>query len=99
MIKPIKIVDVAPYYIVCLFNNGELRKFSLEPIFFSKVDKSIIDSIFSENKFNTVKIGTLGQLFWENVATMKDEKGNSISCEYDISPEFVYHHSKAFVPK
>jgi len=99
MIKPIKIVDIAPYYIVCLFNNGELRKFTVEPIFFSKVNKSIIDNIFSINTFNTAKIGTLGQLYWDNVATMKDEKGNPISCEYDISPEFVYHHSKAFVPK
>jgi hypothetical protein len=98
MIKPIKIVDVAPYYIVCLFNNGELRKFTVEPIFFSKVSKRINDRIFNKSIFNTVKIGALGQLYWENVATMKDEKGLPFSCEYDISPEFVYQHSKTFVP-
>jgi hypothetical protein len=96
MIKPVKIVEVAPYYIVCLFNNGEVRKLTVEPDFFSKVSKSINDSIFNTNIFNTVKIGELGQLYWENLATMKDEKGDPIPCEYDISPEFVYHYSKTF---
>lgn len=99
MIKPIKIIEVAPYYIVCLFNNGELRKLTVEPAFFSKVSKSVNETIFSKNIFSTVKIGELGQLYWKNAATMKDEKGNPIPCEYDISPEFVYHNSKAIVKK
>jgi hypothetical protein len=93
MIKPLKIIEVAPYYIVCLFNNGELRKLTVEPNLLDKTNKSITDLIFNKNIFTTVKIGEMGQLYWENIATMKDEKGKLIQCEYDFSPEFVYHNS------
>jgi hypothetical protein len=94
MIKPLKIIEVAPFYIVCLFNNGELRKLIVEPMLFVKINKTSADALFDKNIFNSVKIGEMGQLYWENIATMKDEKGNLIPCEYDLSPEFVYHHSK-----
>ena len=56
-------------------------------------DKAIAHKILMPDFFKTVKIGELGQIYWLDAAQMKDERGNSIKCEYDMSPEFVYHHS------
>jgi len=90
-IKPTQILSVAPYYIVCQFNNGEIKKIDVT----SCLDKNniYVKTILTENVFKTAKIGELGQIFWDNIAEMKDENNNTIKCEYDLSPEFVYHYS------
>lgn len=52
-----------------------------------------ISKLYDEAIFRQVCIGEAGQLFWKDITTMKDEKGNTIPCEYDISPEFAYYSS------
>ena len=93
MIKVNKIIEAKPFYIICQFNNGEIKKLMVEDILKNQKNnpysKKIEDAVF----FATVKIGEFGQLYWENGAQMKDEKGNSFVCEYDMSPEFIYHNS------
>ncbi|MCX6350596.1 MAG: hypothetical protein NTX03_01910, partial [Bacteroidetes bacterium] len=54
------------------------------------VDKEKMNDV---NFFKQAKIGDLGQVFWMNAAWMKDENGTRIQCEYDLSPELVYHYS------
>ncbi|RRO17775.1 hypothetical protein [Flavobacteriaceae bacterium 14752] len=57
-------------------------------------DQYISKIIENEDIFKKVEIGNYGQILWHNVAYMKDLDGNKIPCEYDISPEFAYIHSK-----
>jgi hypothetical protein len=93
MIKPIEITIHPAYSLLCKFSNGELKKLFVEPILLQEKNKKIADKILNPNFFNQVKLGELGQIYWQDAAEMKDEKGNTISCEYDLSPEFVYHYS------
>ena len=45
------------------------------------------------NTYKAAKIGSFGEIYWENVGEMKDYDGTIIACAYDISPEFAYYHS------
>ncbi len=94
MIKTEKIIEAKPYFIVCKFNNGEIKKLFVEPLFSQNKNSFSAQKILDKDFFGTVRVGDLGQLYWKDAATMKDENGNSISCEYDMSPEFVYFNSQ-----
>lgn len=94
MIKVTQIIEVKPFYIICKFNTGETKVFTLNEAMEDKSENRFVKKIKQEDVFAKVKIGEFGQLYWENSAEMKDEKGNTFICEYDMSPEFVYHHSK-----
>lgn len=81
-----------PFKILCTFKNGENRIFNLEQIL--DKNKKYTNKILSPAVFSEVKVGSLGELYWDGVAEMKDLHGNMISCEYDICPDFVYMHSE-----
>ena len=93
MIKAVEIIDVNQYNIICKFNNGEVKQINLEKFILesnSFVNKQkLLDPLF----FKQAEIGNLGQLYWANAAYFKDENGNKMSCEFDLSPEFIYHNS------
>ncbi len=94
MLKAVEIINSNPYKIVCKFNTGEIREINLENLILesnSLVNKEkLLDPAF----FNKAAIGNFGELFWENAAYIRDLKGEMISCEFDLSPEFVYFNSK-----
>ena len=93
MIKPIEILEARPYYLTCRFNNNEVKKIFIEPILRNEKNQLIAKRILDVDLFCQAKIGELGQIYWRDAAQMKDEKGNIIDCEYDMSPEFIYHNS------
>ncbi len=93
MLKAIEITEVKPYQVTCRFNNGELRLIEMEKIIRdsnSFVNKQkLLEPVF----FKQAAIGVFGQLYWDNAAYFKNENGELIPCEFDLSPEFVFHHS------
>ncbi len=93
MIKVDKILEVKPFYIICEFNTGEIKKFTLGEALAEKEENRFVKKINNAEVFTQVKIGEFGQLYWDGMAEMKDENGNLFVCEYDMSPEFIYHHS------
>ena len=93
MIKTEKILDAQPYFLVCQFNNGEIKKLNVEAIFKDNVNSISANKILKEDFFVTAKIGEMGQILWDNAAEMKDENGNLFLCEYDISAEYAYYNS------
>ena len=93
MIKPIKIINVKPYEIVCEFNNGEVKKINMEHILKNNTANVNTQKLLTPDFFVTVALGELGQLYWNNTAKMKDAQGNYFVCEYDVSPEFIYFNS------
>jgi len=92
MIKAQEIVAIESFSIICKFNNGEVKKLDVDKVL--PANDEFAQKILNTSTFNSVRVGSLGQLYWENSAEMKDEKGNIIPCEYDLSPEFVYYNSK-----
>lgn len=93
MLKTIEIIDVIPYSITCKFNTGEVRKIDMKEIISNSntyVDK---EKLLNVEFFKKVSIGEFGELQWSNAAFMRDENNEWVKCEFDLSPEFVYHNS------
>ena len=89
-----KIVNISiqePYKLLCSFNNGEQRLLDLVKVL--NINQKYTNKIFNTKTFSEVKIGSFGEIYWNNVAEMKDLKGNTIPCEYDICPDFAYLNS------
>ena len=87
-----KITDISfleLFKILCTFSNGEQRILDLNSTLKDKYSKKI----FNEDVFSQAKIGSLGEIYWEGIAEIKDLNGKIIPCEYDISPEFAHVNS------
>jgi hypothetical protein len=91
MYKVTNIYILDAFRIQCTFNTGETKlldlTLSLDPT--NQFVKKLIDN----DTYKTAKIGSFGEIYWENVGEMKNYDGTIIACEYDISPEFAYYHS------
>ena len=88
-IETIQILET--YKLLCVFNTGEKRILDIQ----STLDlaNEYVKRIVQPETFKKVKIGDFGQIYWENIAEMKDLNGVTFPCEFDMSPEFVYHNS------
>ena len=93
MIKPVEILSAHPYSVVCRFSSGETRELNVEPLLLAQKNIKGVKKLFDKQVFSQVSIGEVGQLLWKDIITMKNEKGELISAEYDISPEFAYLQS------
>ena len=91
--KIVQITEIGKYYCVCRFSSGIKKKLNIEPLIKAHAGM-ITKDLFDFSIFSQVNIGDFGQLYWSDAATMKDENGALIPCEYDISSEYVYHHGE-----
>lgn len=88
MFRVKKIIAVAPYSIVCELNNGILKKLDILPLIEKHANFQGIDQLKDKTTFESVAVGDMGEIFWENIITTKNnEKWN-----YDISPKFIFHN-------
>jgi hypothetical protein len=83
------------YTLRCEFNTGEVRIFNLQ----KSLDKNnrFVRKVLSPEVFEKVKLGDFGELYWDEIGEIKELNGSISSCNYDISPEFVYAHSEVLV--
>ena len=95
MLKATEIIDIKGYSLICKFNNGQLRMVSIDQLMLNEPNMKIVETVLDKTNFLNVRVGSRGQILWPNSATMKDESGESIICEYDMSGEYVYQHSLA----
>ena len=87
MFKVKKIVEVTPYSIVCELNNGIFKKLDILPLIEKHSNFNGIDQLKNKSTFESVAVGEMGEIFWENIITFSNnEKWN-----YDISPEYIYN--------
>ena len=89
-----KIIDITfkePYKILCYFNTGEKRMLNLKKIL--DPQQKYAKKVFDDNVFYRAKVGDFGEIYWDNLAEIKDLDGKYISCVYDISPELIYSNS------
>ena len=93
MIKATEIITINPFKIVCRFNNGEVKQIDLENVINSANQFVNKKKLLEKEFFKQAAIGQFGELYWENAAYFKNENGELIPCEYDLSPEFIYHNS------
>ena len=88
MKKIVKISYQEPFKILCSFDNGEQRLLDLKNVLNAR--QKYTQQILNKNTFKQAKIGSFGEIYWNNIAEMKDLNGNTIPCEYDICPDFAY---------
>lgn len=93
MIRVKKIEKIENYSIWIRFSNDELRILNVRELNFNNHNNTFIQKLFNPEKFPKVSIGNLGQICWSDIAEMKNIDGNVISCEFDMSPEYVYASS------
>lgn len=55
----------------------------------NKLVKKLVDP----DVFRKARIGLFGEIYWDKVGEIKELDGSISTCEFDISPEFAYHHS------
>ena len=91
MFRLTNITILDAFQIQCSFNTGETKLLDLTTAL--DTSNKFVKKLLENNFYKTAKIGSFGEIYWENVGEMKDYDGKVIACEYDISPEFVYFHS------
>ncbi len=87
MIRIDRIIEVAPYYVDCLFNTGELKRIEVLPLLLNHQHLNGIDLLNDYSVFEKAAIGEMGELKWEKII-LSPKSGQR--WDYDISPEFAY---------
>ena len=75
--------------ILCQFDNGENKILDLTTLLKDQYGKRVL----REDLYDKAKVGSMGEIVWEKLAEIKNLDGEPEPCDYDISPEFAYHHS------
>ncbi len=78
----------------CMFDNGEERALAARPLIERHLHIEGVSSLLEPETFGKAAVGSLGQVFWPDAATMADSNGTRIKCEYDMSPQFIWEHSQ-----
>lgn len=90
----LKIVNIEPYTITCLWNNNEIRTIDLKK-FINEKRKNPNNSYYQlidKDRFFKVKCdGTT--IYWENGLKMKDYDGTEKLGPLDIDPDFLFEMS------
>jgi len=87
MIKVTKIVEIAPYYIICDMNNGVKKRIEILPLIEKQKKFEGIELLKEKEIFESAGIGIMGEIFWKDLIKIKNERWN-----YDISPEFIFYN-------
>ena len=92
MIKVTKIVEIAPYYIVCNLNNGVKKRLEILPLIENQKSIQGVELLKDQKIFESAGIGIMGEIFWKDLITIKNERWN-----YDISPEFIFYNGSTVI--
>ena len=96
MIRIDKIIEIAPYYVDCLFNTGELKRIEVKTLLLNHQHLNGIDQLKDLSIFQKALIGEMGELKWEKIIlSPKDNSGTR--WDYDISPELAYEIGNVLV--
>ena len=93
MIRVTEIIEKSPYYLLCRFNNGLVKKLDVLPIIKNHTHLKGVDSLLNEAVFKNVRIGEFGELVWDKIVKTTDN-GVIIYWDYDISPEYAYQNGE-----
>lgn len=92
MLRIIDIIEVSPYYLVCKFNNGIIKKLDILPIIEQHKHLNGVERLLDDTIFNKARIGEFGEIVWDKiVVTIQDNK--EVIWDYDISPEYAYQNA------
>ena len=88
-----KIINIAPYTILCEWTNGEVRAIQMEAKIREWADEpgSVYKNLLDTNTFMQVMLDAESKtLFWDGLIKIKDATGKLINAALDIDPEVLY---------
>ncbi len=88
MYKVHKIIQIDDFAIVCQLNNGLQKRIEILPLIEKHAHLNGINQLKVKAVFEKVNIGTMGELYWENLIISKSNE----MWNYDISPEYIYNN-------
>ncbi|MCA0365582.1 MAG: DUF2442 domain-containing protein [Bacteroidetes bacterium] len=90
MVKISKIIDIKPFEIISLFDDGEIRVLDVYPLIQKHLHLEGVDKLLETTAFEKAQLGQFGEIFWKNIVKSKD----NMFLDYDISPEYFYSNGK-----
>lgn len=87
MLKVKRIVAIDQYSLICEFDTGIQRKLNVLPLIEKHLHMEGVASLKNKVLFDTVAVGELGEIYWENIVKTAGGIWN-----YDISPEYVFYN-------
>jgi hypothetical protein len=86
-----KIVDIEPYTVICLWNDGEVRAVHLEEFITTKAKnpENSYAQLLDKNRFAEVKCDGM-TLYWDNGLDYEDYDGTMKQGPLDIAPEYLF---------
>ena len=90
----VKILDVEPYSVTCLWNNDEIRTVDLDDFIGEKVKNpnNSYSQLQDKDRFLQVKCDG-STLYWDNGVKMIDYDGTEKMGSLDIDPHVLYELS------
>jgi hypothetical protein len=88
MLRVTSIDHIQPFEITCSLNNGIKRKIEVMPLIQQHHHLIGISALLESPQFLKAEIGNMGEIRWRNIILGADGQ----LWDYDISPEFVFHH-------
>ena len=89
MLRITEIIEKSPYYLVCRFNNGIVKKLELLPIIENHKHLNGVQNLLDETTFSHARIG---EIVWDGI--VKTTENNVVTLwDYDISPEYAFQNS------
>ncbi len=90
MLRIKKIINIEPFQITGMFNDGQIKMLDIFPIIQNHIHLRGVESLLNESIFNKAQLGDFGEIFWSNIVETKDK----YLMNYDISPEYFYHNGE-----
>lgn len=90
MLKINKIINIEPFQITGMFNDGQIKKLDIFPIIQNHIHLKGVENLLNESVFKKAQLGVFGEIFWSKIVESKD---NNL-LDYDISPDFFYHNGE-----
>jgi hypothetical protein len=91
MIRVTEIIEKSPYYLLCRFNDGSVKRLDVLPLITNHSHINGVESLLNEAVFRNVRIGDFGEIVWDRIV-MTTVNGVETFWDYDISPEYAYHN-------
>lgn len=90
MLRVLSIDHIEPFSITCSLNNGIQRQVDVKPLIQDHLHLPGVSVLLEIPEFLKAEIGEMGEVRWRNV--VRNSAGDR--WDYDISPEFIFHHGK-----
>ncbi|MCP9767771.1 DUF2442 domain-containing protein [Lacihabitans sp. LS3-19] len=90
MLKINKIINIEPFQITGIFNDGQIKKLDIFPIIQNHIHHKGVKNLLNESVFNNAQLGVFGEIFWSKIV----ESNDNHLMDYDISPEYFYNNGE-----